>query len=86
MKITISKSQWEEMGKKAGWAIDEETVECLVCGKPTKMTGTKLCDRCWMVVNYIKNPVTVSDRGTVYRLTDDEIKKKARDLIGKGII
>jgi hypothetical protein len=39
-----------------------------------------------MVVNYIKNPVTVSDRGTVYRLTDDEIKKKARDLIGKGII
>jgi hypothetical protein len=24
MKITISKSQWEEMGKKAGWKVAQE--------------------------------------------------------------
>lgn len=26
---------------------DEEFCECTQCSRPTKMTGTKLCDRCW---------------------------------------
>ena len=26
---------------------DRPTVECRICGEPTPMLGTKLCDRCW---------------------------------------
>jgi len=49
MKITVSKSQWEEMGKKAGWmkTAESEEIPCSKCGKKTKMTETKLCDGCW---------------------------------------
>lgn len=25
----------------------EETVSCTLCGTPTRMLGTKRCDRCW---------------------------------------
>jgi hypothetical protein len=26
---------------------DAERVPCTICGKPTRMLGTKLCDGCW---------------------------------------
>lgn len=29
----------------------EETVPCKICGEPTFMLGTKLCDCCWAVSN-----------------------------------
>lgn len=28
---------------------EEPTVPCKICGKPTHMLGTKLCDPCWEV-------------------------------------
>ena len=31
-----------------------ETVPCRVCGDPTEMRGTKLCDRCWELKNRIR--------------------------------
>jgi len=89
MKIKLSKSQWEEMGRKAGWSIGslgEDTVSCLICKRPIKMTGTKLCDRCWEVVNYIKDPKQASDKESTYRSTDELIKGKAKELIGKGVV
>lgn len=27
--------------------LDVEWCECQDCRRPTRMTGTKLCDRCW---------------------------------------
>ena len=30
-----------------GTPRDRETVACSICGTPTPMLGTKLCDRCW---------------------------------------
>jgi hypothetical protein len=26
---------------------NEPTVPCEICGKPTRMIGTRRCDRCW---------------------------------------
>jgi hypothetical protein len=26
---------------------DEEIIPCRLCGGPTTMPGTRLCDRCW---------------------------------------
>ena len=56
MKITISKSQWQEMGKKAGWmkkANDSDIVECNYCGREFKRDeihelkkGLFSCDKC----------------------------------------
>ena len=31
-----------------------ETVPCKLCGKETKMTGTKRCDACWELETRIK--------------------------------
>ena len=26
---------------------ENDTIPCRLCGVPTRMKGTKLCDRCW---------------------------------------
>lgn len=43
MKITISKSQWEQIGKKAGWASDVESHELsdLPLFDPRQLIGSK---------------------------------------------
>jgi hypothetical protein len=41
-------------------------VPCKVCGKETKMTGTKLCDRCWEIISAIKN--NVESQSWAYKL------------------
>ena len=30
-----------------GWENEERTIPCELCGSPTRMLGTKRCDRCW---------------------------------------
>jgi hypothetical protein len=52
MKLKISKSQWEGIGKKTGWdktaggmnVYDLEPIPCKYCSSPTKMHGTKMCN------------------------------------------
>jgi len=34
---------------------DSETVPCKWCGEPTRMLGTKMCDRCWELDSRIRN-------------------------------
>lgn len=34
--------------------MSEETVPCGLCGKPTRMTGTKRCDGCWELESRIQ--------------------------------
>lgn len=37
--------------------MSETTVECKLCGKPTPMLGTKMCDGCWELDRRIRmNP------------------------------
>jgi hypothetical protein len=35
----------------------QTTVPCKTCGKPTAMTGTKLCDGCWEVESRLESYV-----------------------------
>lgn len=35
-----------------------DTVPCQFCGRPTPMTGTKMCDNCWEVDRRIDDFVT----------------------------
>lgn len=63
MKIKISKSQWEKMGKSAGWMNWDSMPEmgqhmpCNYCGSLTRMLGTQICDNCWSLRKKIeKNP------------------------------
>lgn len=35
--------------------MNEETTACTLCGKQTRMMGTKLCDRCWEIKSRIKS-------------------------------
>jgi len=47
MKLKMSKSQWEEIGKKAGWMkTAREMAKCHMCGKlaVTNDDGNDLCD------------------------------------------
>jgi len=32
----------------------QETVPCIICGEPTPMLGTQLCNRCWELKNRIE--------------------------------
>lgn len=32
----------------------EDTVPCGLCGRPTRMLGTKRCDRCWELESRIQ--------------------------------
>lgn len=40
--------------------IERPTIPCKICGTPTPMLGTKLCDRCWEVehrlADFLKHP------------------------------
>lgn len=40
----------------------ESVVPCCLCGKPTSMTGTKLCDRCWELKMRIKADPALAHR------------------------
>ena len=87
--LKITRQEWESYGRQAGWldnkAPDEETVPCEVCGKETKMVGTGLCDRCWMVEGYLENPVKGSDKELQYRMAPQDVRLKAREhLKSKG--
>lgn len=43
MKITLSKSQWEEVGRTAGWL---NKPICKKCEKPLKLNKNKQCVNC----------------------------------------
>lgn len=94
MKIKLSRIQWEEMGKTAGWWNEEKSVEidtmpCQFCGKKTEILGTRLCDRCWMIKGYFENPVNNSDKASVYKMTlqsDPQLVKKIKEAVGRGSI
>lgn len=41
---------------------DEKIVGCSVCKNPTRMTGTRLCDRCWELVTRIKHDLRLAEK------------------------
>jgi len=88
-KLVITKSEWQQYGRQAGWLdqeVTEESTPCAVCGETTQMTGTELCDKCWMVEGYLENPVSGSDKEHQYRMAPQDIRLKAwRHLKEKGV-
>lgn len=38
-----------------------EVIDCGLCGRPTTMTGTKRCDRCWELETRIKDDLKLSE-------------------------
>lgn len=38
------------------------TIPCRICGQPTLMLGTKLCDRCWELETRIKHDPEIARR------------------------
>ena len=47
-------------GKLGGMGSDpgegDEWTHCKSCARPTRMTGTKLCDRCWETERLVGSP------------------------------
>lgn len=39
---------------------DSETVPCELCGRPTRMQGTKRCDGCWELETRIRGDVSMT--------------------------
>jgi len=42
--------------------LTSKAVECRLCGSPTQMKGTKLCDRCWELETRIKANVILAKK------------------------
>lgn len=42
--------------------MNAEQCPCKVCGQPTRMTGTKLCDPCWEVTHRLKGFVVLNTK------------------------
>ena len=42
--------------------MENETVACRLCGQPTMMLGTKLCDRCWELETRIEMAPDIAKR------------------------
>jgi hypothetical protein len=61
MKITISKSQWEEMGRKAGW-IKTAGEDWMVNETYTKQIAEELLKRGDEVISYDSNKVIVNHK------------------------
>lgn len=40
----------------------EQNIECRLCGTPTKMTGTELCDVCWQLETRITQRPAIARR------------------------
>jgi hypothetical protein len=64
----------------------EGEIPCRYCGKPTSMTGTKLCNTCWAIDSYFQdsNPNEESDKAYVKRLTeksDPQLVEKIRQYV-----
>lgn len=77
-KFPQPKSERQNISRKTSWnkkaqvnPYEEAIVPCKICKEKTKMTGTGLCDRCWMVMNYLENPVSGSDKQYMYNLTKE---------------
>ena len=64
-------SLWET--KKA----QDESCPCKVCGETTRMTGTRLCDRCWEIASAMETGHMANNHQ--YNLASLELKKKVRD-------
>lgn len=41
---------------------DTDTVPCRICELPTRMKGTKLCDRCWELEGRIHRDPAIAKR------------------------
>lgn len=39
-----------------------ETIPCRLCGRPTPMTGTQLCDRCWELESRIRGDTELAKK------------------------
>ena len=42
--------------------MEKKTAACRICGKPTKMLGTRLCDRCWELETRIEMAPDIAKR------------------------
>jgi hypothetical protein len=47
--------------RKAFYA-EAKTIPCRICGKPTKMLGTMLCDRCWELETRIEMDLDIAKK------------------------
>jgi len=55
--------------------LQKETIPCKLCGEPTEMLGTKLCDFCWELEwRVLKSPLT-----TIKILIDNNLIPKKLD-------
>lgn len=86
MKIILSKAQWEYIGQYAGWSgfgqhLKEDVVPCKYCGTPTKMTGTKECDRCWEIERAI---LSNKESQSVQYKSNPELAIKIRNILSKS--
>lgn len=57
MKIKLSKSQWEEMGKKSGWIKESSTYSSNIAAN---MSG--LMDGIYDALRYHENPLPSTDK------------------------
>ena len=48
-------------GKKFN-CYGEEIIACTICGGPTTMKGTELCDRCWELDRRIRGDLILAER------------------------
>ena len=80
MKIKLSKSQWEFIGKIAGWQGDR--IRCKVCGQQNSMNGTGFCDKCWAIKRHLEN----YDKSFIHRYKDNKLVEKIRTMLEKGQI
>jgi len=40
----------------------DSTIPCTLCAQPTRMLGTKLCDRCWELKTRITHDIDLAKR------------------------
>lgn len=54
--------------------FNTQTVKCKICGEPTTMHGTQLCDSCWELKTRIERDFTLS-----LKIINLILKKKIRE-------
>lgn len=66
---------------------DDPTVPCRLCGTPTRMTGTALCDPCWELERRVSDRPGIALmvlQQLIQRYKDNENAKQAKDSTHRG--
>jgi len=60
------------------------TVPCRLCGRPTTMQSTSLCDSCWELDSKIRSHPEIARKILAELVKEDElVKEELRRLFGK---